>query len=208
MKLFSRFFLCVFALILMPVLAQAADLVDLKSGVMLSTPKELKPFTLYDAQGKNFTNAQLKGQYTLLYFGFTNCPALCPTSMAQLATAYRNLAKENVQPMPQVVFVSVDPERDTAAKVNKFATTFNKNFIGLRTDDMNTLQNMTKDMSVMFTKAAVGGSQDRDPHATYTIDHSGEIIVINPEGKLVALLTLPHDAKSVTEDYKTVVQKK
>ncbi len=189
-----------------PLLYAEGALIDLQNGVMLSQPRDIQFFTLYDFQGQKFTNANLQGKWTLMFFGFTNCPALCPTTMAELGNAYNQLTKNHISPLPQVVFVSVDPQRDTAQKVHLFATTFNKNFIGLRTDDLKTLNQITKDMSVMFTKIPSNPSnRDRDANATYTIDHSGEIIVLNPQGQLIALLTMPHTAHSIMADYSRLI---
>lgn len=193
---------------------QAQADVQLKSGIMMPQAKNILPFTL-EQQGtsngkvgmQKFTNANLQGKWTLIFFGFTNCPALCPTTMAQLTAAYQQLQANNFSPMPQVVFVSVDPQRDTLAKVTTFATTFNPNFIGLRTDNMQTLLQMTKEMNAMFEKvntpATVSG--DKDQSSNYTIDHTGDIMVLNPQGQFVAMLTMPHQATDIAADYQTIV---
>ena len=185
-----------------------ADEINLQSGVMMPVARDLKPFTLQNTNsGQNFTNAHLKDRWTLLFFGFTNCPALCPTTMAQLNNAYVMLQSKKFDPMPQVLFVSVDPDRDNADKVKVFATTFNKNFIGLRTDDMATLEQMTHEMNSMFVKVNLTtDNHDKDNKADYTIDHTGDIMVINPKGQLAAMLTMPHQANDIVADYETVIK--
>lgn len=194
--------------------AQAEQL-TLQSGTLLPEERTLHPFTLereqIDSTGEYkivpFTQENLRDHWTLLFFGFTHCPWLCPTTMANLANAYATLKQKNVQ-LPQIVFISVDPGRDTAAQTRKFATTFNPDFIGARTDDQNTLLQLTHETSTMFQKVSLpaGTTQDKDPSSNYTIDHSGDIIVINPEGKLVAMLTMPHTANQIVADYQTILQ--
>ncbi len=209
----KRLFFLFIALFLLINLANAEA--QLKSGIILPQAKNLQPFTLQQRAktpdkktDQSFTNDNLKNRWTLIFFGFTNCPALCPTTMAQLANAYQQWQTNNAQPMPQVVFVSVDPERDTIEKVNTFATTFNPNFIGLRTDDMQTLAQMTHEMNAMFEKVNVPAhvTGDKDKKSSYTINHTGDIMVINPKGQFVAMLTMPHEAEDIAADYQTIVK--
>ena len=185
--------------------------VKLNSGLFMPTPKPISDFSLEqkDPNGKKpltFNHQNLQNKWTLMFFGFTNCPSLCPTSMAELATAYQKLTEEKFSPLPQVVFVSVDPERDTLEKVNLFASTFNKNFLGLRTNDMNILTRLTHETNSMFQKVPGNTTADKNPQAHYTIDHTGDIIVFNPEGKMVAMLTMPHKADDIVKDYETIVK--
>ncbi|MCD6047233.1 MAG: ypmQ [Gammaproteobacteria bacterium] len=193
-----------------------ADELKLKSGLMIPVAKNLSPFTLTQyvanpSAGKSnaqaFTNENLKGKWTLMFFGFTNCPMLCPTSMAQLSNAYQQLQTKNFSPLPQVVFVSVDPERDTLEKVHTFATTFNPAFIGVRTADVKALNQMTREMDVVFEKVAQPASitGDKDSKSNYTINHSGDIAVINPQGQFAAILTMPHETQDLVADYETIV---
>jgi protein SCO1/2 len=190
-----------------------ADEIKLASGILFPEAKNVQPFTLsmQDSQDHTsipFTQNNLQGRWTLLFFGFTNCPMLCPTTMANIANAYVQLQNKKFSPIPQVVFVSVDPERDTAKKTYIFATTFNQAFIGARTDDKATLGQMTHDMDTMFEKVALpkGSTQDKDSSSNYTIDHTGEIMVFNPKGQLAAILTMPHTADNIVADYQTIVQ--
>lgn len=191
--------------------------VPLQSGFIMPQAKSIQPFVLdhYVANplpgqrnAQSFTNANLQGQWTLMFFGFTNCPALCPTTMAQLSNAYQQLQTNHFIPMPQVVFVSVDPRRDTIKKVNVFATTFNHNFIGARTDNMNTLLRMTTEMNAMFEKVNVPArvTGDKDKNSNYTINHTGDIMVLNPQGQFVAVLTMPHEANNIVADYQAIVK--
>ena len=183
------------------------------SAILLPQAQNIRPFSLdwqADIHNKKsltqFTNANLMGKWTLLFFGFTHCPALCPTTMAQLAAAYQQLQNQHIVPLPQVVFVSVDPEQDTTAQVTRFAQAFNKNFMGVRTYNKTTLAQMTREMDAMFEKVPTKNGAAQDSSATYTIDHTGDIKVINPDGKFVAMLTMPHKADDIVVDYQAIVK--
>lgn len=184
--------------------------IALQSAIVLPKAQQLKPFKV-QIQTKDqktnkvttaqFTNENLKGHWTLLFFGFTNCPALCPTTMAELSKAYKTLTEDKYSPMPQVVFVSVDPERDTLDKVTQFAHAFNPDFIGARTSDEKMLTQMTHETDTMFEKIK---GKDKDKKGHYTITHSGDVIVINPKGEFVGLLRMPHTDKDIVADYKAI----
>jgi len=203
-------FIQIISLCLLSLFAQADEL-KLTSGIMMPEATTIQPFTLEaqqaDAAGKIFTQNNLQNHWTLIFFGFTNCPMLCPTTMATLANAYTKLQTQGFKPLPQVIFVSVDSQRDTLEKTHIFATTFHKNFIGARTDDQRTLLRMTHEMHTMFEKVPLpaGTTQDKDATANYTIDHTGDIMVINPQGQFVAMLTMPHTAENIVADYQTIV---
>jgi cytochrome oxidase Cu insertion factor (SCO1/SenC/PrrC family) len=188
------------------VIAQAAEPIELKSGLIYPAARSIPPFRLDWQTNANspreyFTNDNLKGHWTLMFFGFTNCSGLCPTSMKQFVDAYAQLQAKHVTPLPQVVFVSVDPGRDTAAKTAIFATTFNKNFIGITSNNTQELSQLAKSMNAMFQIIPV-------PHSTtgeYTVDHSGDVAVLNPQGEYVAVLTMPHKTADIVADYQTIL---
>jgi protein SCO1 len=193
---------------------EALPQITLQSGLMLPKAKILHVFTnpetaqktFTDQDGKPFGEANLEGHWTLVFFGFTNCPMLCPTTMAQLANAYQQLQKENFSPLPQVVFVSVDPERDNQAALKKFVNAFNPAFIGIRTSDQQLLGTFAHELNAAYEKVNSSG-KDKDSKGTYTYTHTGDIAVINPDAKLVAMLTMPHKDGDIVADYKIIVKK-
>lgn len=170
-------------------------------GVYLKTPQLIKDFHLTDNNGKDFTQANLKGRWTLLFFGFTNCGMVCPTTMAAFNGMYKTLKTELPEnQLPQVVMVSVDPMRDTQKRMNEYVTSFNTEFKGLRGTDAETAS-ITGQLHIAAAKLVVDGQ----PKDQYSINHTAEILVVNPKGELQALLSYPHTAEQLVKDYKLLL---
>jgi len=170
-------------------------------GLYLTPPQEIVDFQLTDNHHQPFTKQNLQGHWTFLFFGFTDCGMVCPLTMAALRDMQRTLQQElPTNQLPQVVFVSVDPERDTVERLNSYVTSFNPTFKGVRGDEDQTEQ-LEKQLHIVAAKMQVeGGKKDQ-----YTIDHSAEIMVINPEGKLQAFFSYPHKADQMIKDYKAIL---
>jgi protein SCO1/2 len=169
-------------------------------GFFLPTPKEISNFKLTTNQGKIFTKDDLKGHMTLMFFGFTNCRYVCPTTLATLNKMYQILEKElPANQLPQMIMVSVDPERDSVEKMNSYVNSFNPHIIGARSDTKQILA-LAKQLNIVAIKVQEGpGKND------YYMDHSAEILVFNPEGQLQAYLSYPHKVKQMIEDYKSML---
>lgn len=180
---------------------QQENVLDLQKATVLNQPRILSNFQLIDDHGKSFSNKNLTKHWTLLFFGFTHCPDLCPTSLAILKDAYQKMQALKLKPLPQVVFISVDPERDTAAVIRRYLTSFDPQFIGA-TGSEQQLKKLTQEMTVVYMKVM----QKNASQAHYTIDHSGTILVTDPKGELYALFTLPHDAAAIAHDMKSIIK--
>jgi len=165
----------------------------LKAGTMLKEPVVLQPFTLIDENGQPFTNASLKGHWSMIFFGFTNCPMVCPTTLTQLNNAYKILEKIDDKRLPKVVFISVDPERDTPRKIKAYLAKLNPAFTGA-TGKQKNLDKLTSSLGIMYAKAM------KSNEINYNISHSGVILVTNPDGNWVAVLSTPHDGKIIAKD--------
>jgi len=175
-----------------------ADL-NLAKATVLPQPKNLTPFQLTTDNKQVFTNNNLKGHWSLLFFGFTNCPELCPTTLATLNKMYQILQHDKQNPMPQVVFISVDPKRDTPQKIADYLLGFNKNFIGT-TGNQQQLDQLTQELNVMYAKI-MANSTDQN----YSVDHSGTILMTNPQGQLYAVFTTPHDPQALAQDVRVII---
>ncbi|HEY1996392.1 SCO family protein [Paraburkholderia sp.] len=134
-------------------------------------------FSLPDTSGKTRTLADYKGKVVVLFFGYTHCPDVCPTTMAELSQALQELGPEDAKRV-QVLFVTVDPERDTAALMAQYVPAFNPSFVGLRPADQAQLTKVTKDFRVYYAKVP-GKTPD-----SYTMDHTAASYVFDPDGKL------------------------
>ncbi len=172
----------------------------LLTATVFNQPRSISPFQLTDDNGQAFTLENLKGHYSLLFFGFTHCPDLCPTALSTLNQTYKKLASQPNLPLPQIVFISVDPEQDTPAVIKTYLSSFNSAFLGA-TGSKQQLDTLTQEMSVLYARVAQAGDA-----AHYTIDHSGTIIIINPQGEFYGVFTLPHDAQKIAADMENILK--
>ena len=171
-------------------------------GIMLSTPRVIHPFSLTQDNGKPFTQNQLKGHWSLLFFGFTHCPKICPTTMAALNKMYKNLQKSLPKAkLPQVIMVSVDPERDTLARMHSYVKTFNANFIGLRGDEKS-IKSLQRDLHVIAQKIKMPTQHGNH----YEIGHSASVMIIDSAAKLRGFLSYPQKAQALVADYKVIMK--
>lgn len=170
-------------------------------GTLLEAPREINAFAMTGTDGKPFTNASLKGQWTLVFFGFTNCGYLCPTTMGELGKVYRKLEAEAVKPLPRVVMISVDPDRDTLEKLANYVKTFDVHFYGARGDEAS-VRNMTRELGIAYAKVDLPNAEKNN----YDMQHSGALMLFNPEGQLTAFFTTPHQTDLLVKDYQLLVQ--
>ncbi len=163
--------------------------------VVFEKPRIMKEFALVDQSGQAFTLDNLKGHWTLLYFGFTNCPDICPSTLAILSQWYKKL-NDDIRENTQVVLVSVDPERDTTEVLSQYMNHFNSDFIGL-TGELASVESLTDQVHVGFNKVPMGDD--------YTVDHSGHIALINPYGHFHGFFKPPFEMARLKLTYQSVV---
>ena len=153
------------------------------------------PFHMIDQNGQVFTEANLLNKYTLLFFGYTHCPDVCPTSLAQMADVYSKLPTV-AQKKLQVVFVTVDPQRDTPKLMKEYLANFNPNFIGL-SGTAPELKSMAKEYLVYYAK-----NPDSDPEH-YLMDHSAYYYLMGPDGKYVTHYSHKMQSPAMVQDIRT-----
>ena len=159
---------------------------------VLPMPIELPDFALVDHTGAPIGRDAFNGQWDLVFFGFTHCPDICPLTLQVLASARQQLADAGHQPLPRIVLVSVDPERDTPEKLAQYIGYFGADNLGI-TGDLEALRELTSGIGIFFEKSST--------HAdNYTVDHSAVVIVIDPDGKFSALFSTPHEAENFVND--------
>lgn len=166
-------------------------------GTYLENPRTVNQFSLIGTDQKVFDNASLEGKWTLVFFGFTNCGYLCPTTMAELGKMYRILETKGVKNLPHVVMISIDPDRDNQEKLGHYVASFNPSFYGARGDEP-VIKAMTREMGIAYAK--VVDKDSKDP-ASYDVQHSGAVMLFNPQGELNAFFTTPHHADLLAKDY-------
>lgn len=163
--------------------------------VELDTPRKFSDFQLTDHRGQPFTLENLKGKWTLIFFGFTHCPDICPTTMAAAARMYAAL-DEDEQENLQIVLISLDPERDTPEQLAKYVPYFNKDFIGV-SGNQHVLLKLTTELNVAYSKVDLGNGD-------YTIDHSGNLVLINPYGHYHGFMKPPFEEGSMRLAWRSI----
>lgn len=159
-------------------------------GTVLRPPRQLAVPELIKHDGSQFSNDDLQGRWTLVFFGYTHCPDICPMTMNVLAEAKQQAGGD----FPQVLFVTVDPQRDNQELLRDYVTYFDPAFIGVTgSDDM--LKALALQASVVYMKAPGASGQEND----YLVDHSSSIMMVNPQGELAAFLSAPHTPSSVID---------
>ena len=175
-------------------------------GTILSPARKISVPALVKDDGSVFSREDLTGHWSLLFFGYTHCPDVCPTTMAVLAQASK-IAEADKNIFPQVIFISVDPERDKVEMLTEYVKYFDKDFIAV-TGNEKLIKALTLQMSVVYMKMPVdNNSAATTAESGYLIDHSAALLLLNPEGKLVAFFNPPHDPKTILKDFQTVVNR-
>lgn len=172
--------------------------VELTTGSYLSPRRPLPDFSLIDQRGHAFGPQDLRGRWSFLYFGYTNCPDACPTTLTTLAAMEKRLRASGAV-RPRVVFVSVDAKRDTPAQLAKYVPYFDPEFLGVTAANQPAIEALARKLGVAVFLSA--------PQAdgSYTVDHSGEIFTVDPAGRLAAILTGPFTADALQSDFRRIV---
>ena len=161
---------------------------------VLDAPRPLPDVALIDQDGSGFSIDQLEGRASLLFFGFTNCPDICPLTLLEIARAVDRLRTESPAAVPQVLFVSVDSARDSPDRIRAYLEAFDDGFIGATADDA-TLAPLLQTLAVSVHKQTIDGEQ-------YNVVHNGTIYVLDDNADWFALFGgSTHDADVIVSDY-------
>ena len=163
-------------------------------GLLWPEPKTLGGFSAVDHENNPFTQADLRGKWSLLFFGFTHCPDICPVTLAVMDKVHEKVARGRDV---QSVFVSVDPERDTRQRMEQYLAAFNPEFIGLG-GSAEQVAALTGQVGLAYFRDE---TEDGD---NYLIDHGGSLFMIDPRGRLVGIFSPPHDAANVTDRFNRI----
>ena len=177
-----------------PVLMSAEEL-RTNGAIELSKPRIFSDFELLDHRGESFSLENLRGHWTILFFGFTNCPDICPTTMATLAQMYQFLSSDEQEKL-QVVMVSLDPERDTQEKMAEYVPYFNADFVGV-TGNKHLIRRMTAELNIAYNKVPLEGDN-------YTVDHSTQLVLINPRGHYHGFFKAPHGEVAMRQTWRSI----
>jgi protein SCO1/2 len=174
-----------------------------QNATWLRDPRPLPEFELLSHAGQAFRKENLTGNWNFLFFGFTHCPDVCPTTLATLNKVLLQISESSATRPPGVVFVSVDPVRDSVAKLAAYVPYFNPVFIGL-TGRPDEIQNLTGDMGVAVIYSPVEPGPDEetpDAERNHTVDHSTALFLVDPMGRLAGIFGAPHKAETIIDDF-------
>ncbi len=164
-------------------------------GVLWPAPKPLSPFSLTDHTGHPFTLERLRDKWTMLFFGYTYCPDICPTALAMLSAVFQRLEQHpGVLPETQVVFVSVDPQRDKPEKLAGYVPFFDKRFTGA-TGPVKEIDGLARQVGAGYQ------IEPKDEAGNYLVSHTSSIFLIDPQARLLGAFSFPHDPETITGQY-------
>ena len=169
---------------------------ELRTVRLFPQPRELPPFALQQSDGTQLVPGELHGHWTLVFLGFTHCPDVCPTTLADLSRAQRQWEALPEARRPRVLFVSVDPERDTPDRIGEYAAFFHGDTLAA-TADIPSLEAFARSLSLVFMK--VPGPEGA-PEDAYTIDHSAALALLDTEGRMAGVVQGPLDPEAIAAD--------
>jgi len=166
----------------------------------LNQLKKIEVDSLMTHRGTSFLTGDLEGHWSLLFFGYSYCPDVCPTTLGVLNNVARELSGADAPGKLQVVMVTVDPDRDTAAKLAGYVPYFNSDFVGV-TGEVDAILALTAQLNIGFEKviAAGDGETAATDNDTYEVAHSTQIVVVNPNGYYTGMLTAPHQPERIVK---------
>lgn len=165
--------------------------------VALPEPRELPAISLMSANGQPVPMNELTGQWRLMFFGYTFCPDICPTTLAELKQVRAQLP-ENLRDQLGLIMVSLDPDRDTPEQLGKYLAFFKANIEGL-TGPLETIQMLSSQVGIPF----VPGDTSKD---SYTVDHSGNLVIIAPDGKQYGFVRAPLKVAPLAQQLTVLMQ--
>lgn len=179
---------------------------QLQSGTLLPEPRSLADFALTGQDGQPFSLANLRGHWTFLAIGYTHCPDICPMTLATFDAIEAQIGQgegrtdrdPGGQPSAQFLFISVDPGRDTPERLGQYVHYFNPDFLGATGDDAQ-LRALVAQLGLLYARV-----EAQDSAMGYLMDHSATILLLDPQARLAAIFSAPHDSKLMAADYLTI----
>lgn len=178
------------------------DTPELQAARLFPEPRTLPAFALRQSDGTQLVPGELKGHWTLVFLGFTHCPDVCPTTLAELAQAQRQWQALPASTRPRVLFVSVDPERDSSDGIGEYAHGFHRDTLAA-TADIPALEGFARSLSMVFAKVPPA---DGAPADQYSVDHSATIALLDPEARMAGIIQPPFDPRAIASDMRLLAQ--
>lgn len=163
---------------------------------VLPEGRQLVPFTLHDHNGQAFNLERFKGHWSFLFFGYTNCPDICPITLKVMQKVWKDLASQPTSDSEaQMIFVSVDPDRDSLEKLKAYVNYFDPAFIGV-TGQANQIDILSRQLGILY-----GFEDPEQGSKDYLVSHSASIVLVDPQARMRAVFTPPLDAAGITRSF-------
>ena len=163
---------------------------------VLPQARPFSGFQLVDHNDQPFTAESLKGKWHFMFFGFTNCPDVCPTALKIMQGVWKKLPADKAK--PGMLFFSVDPDRDPPKLLKSYVTYYHPEFIGV-TGDLNQIDILTNQLGILY-----GYDDKQEKPDDYTVNHSAQILLTDPQGRMRAVFSPPYDAESISHALKVI----
>ena len=178
---------------------QQPDIPATLMGTVWPQPRPLSEFQLNDHTGAVFGLDELRGKWTLMFFGYTSCPDICPTTMLILRGVVGALAEAGAG-LPRVVLVSVDPERDDAETLGQYVTYFGEDFLGVRGNE-GQLRSLVLQIGAMYMHGPA------DENGYYEVAHNASVFLVDPEARMYAAFSPPHKSADIAHKLVAIRQR-
>ena len=172
---------------------------QMRSVRLISPPRALPSWQLRLSDGGVATPATLQGRWTLVFLGFTHCPDVCPTTLAELAESQKAWAALPAATRPRLLFVSADPERDTPQITGDYAHYFHPETLAA-SPTPEQLAAFAKTLGLVYMKAS-------EPDGSYSVDHSATLVLLDPQGRQAGLLSPPLDWQAIADDLRLLTER-
>jgi protein SCO1/2 len=182
-----------------PALQVAAMKQQMRTVRLITPPRALPDWKLRLSDGGVASPAGLQGHWTLVFLGFTHCPDVCPTTLAELAKAQKSWATLPAAQRPRVLFVSADPERDTPRITGDYAHYFHAETLAASPTSAQ-LAAFTQALGLVYMKVS-------EPDGSYSIDHSATLVLLDPQGRQAGLLSPPLNAQAIADDLRLLAER-
>ena len=166
---------------------------------VLDKARPLSAFALQDHDKQPFNEQTIKGHWSFLFFGYTHCPDVCPLALKVMQDTWKQIPHDPNDPAaPRMFFVSVDPDRDTPELLKQYVRYFDPAFIGV-TGKADEIDKLTGQLGILY------GFEDKDPETgNYNVNHSAQFLLIDPQGRLRAVVSPPHDPATIASNFQTI----
>jgi protein SCO1/2 len=162
--------------------------------ILWPAARDIADFSQLDQRGRTFSKADLHGHWSLLYFGYLQCPDICPTTLRSLSQMRALMVEAAADAdMPSIIFVSVDPSRDTPARIASYLAFFDEALIGL--------SGTPADLDALAGSIGIAHAENVEATGVRTMDHTTSVIVVDPQGRAVAALPAPHHAPEMLQQF-------